>query len=55
MASPAATSGRYLSKFEKTAEYAAFDGFRSNFSGAAFCLAQPIGEILALFLTAPTA
>ena len=36
-----ATSGRHLSKFEKTCENAASDGFGSSFSRAAFCL--PIG------------
>ena len=31
-------------KVRKTAENAAYNGFGMNFSGAAFCLAQPIGE-----------
>ena len=30
----------------KTAQNAASDRFGSNFSGAAFCLAQPFGELL---------
>ena len=51
MTSPA-TSGRNLSKFEKkTVKNAASDDFGSNFSVAAFCLAQPIGGLL---LYAPT-
>ena len=45
MTSPA-TSGRHLLKFEKTAEKAASDCSGSNFRGAAFCLAQPIGGLL---------
>ena len=45
MTSPA-TSRRHLSKFEKTAENVASSGFRSNFSGAAFRLAQPIGWLV---------
>ena len=42
------TSGRHLSKFEKTAENAASDGEGSNFSGTGlpFSLAQPIGGFL---------
>ena len=31
-----------------TAENAASDGFESNFSGVAFCMAQPIGGLLLL-------
>ena len=46
MTSPA-TSGQYLSKFEKkTAENTVFDGFCSNCKGPAFFLAQPIGGLL---------
>ena len=33
----------------KTAENAPSDGFRSNFSVAALCLVQPIGELLVFF------
>ena len=44
-ASPA-ISGRHLLKFDKSAKNAASDGFVSNFSGAAFCLAQPVGGFL---------
>ena len=43
-----AASCWYLSKFEKTAENVPSDGFGSNFSGAAFCLANPIGGLLVL-------
>ena len=35
-----ATSGRHLSKFEKTAKNVTFDGFGSNFSGAAAVLLE---------------
>ena len=38
-----ATLGRH---YERTAENATSDGWGSNFSGAAFCLAQPIGGLL---------
>ena len=48
MTSPS-TCDRYLSKL-KTAENAASDGFGSNFRGAAFCLAQPIGGLLVVVL-----
>ena len=42
-----ATSGRDLLNFEKkTLENATAKGFGLNLSGAAFCLAQPIGELL---------
>ena len=41
-----ATSGRHLSKYDKTAKIVASDGFDSNFSGAAFSLAQPIGGLV---------
>ena len=37
--------GRHLSKSVKTVENAISDGFGSNFSGAAFCLSQPIGGL----------
>ena len=37
-----ATSGRQLSKFEKTAENAASDGFVSNFRGQPLRLTQPL-------------
>ena len=43
---PPATSDRHLSKYEKTTDNAASDGFVSNFSGAAFCLAPPIDGLL---------
>ena len=49
MTSPT-TSGRHLSKFEKTAENDPSDGIASNFSGAAFCLAQPIGGLLGFII-----
>ena len=45
MTSPA-TSSRHLSKFEKMTGNAASDGFGSNFIGAAFYLAQPLGGLL---------
>ena len=45
MTSPA-TSGRHLSNLEKAQDNATSDGFESNFSGTAFCLAQPIGGLL---------
>ena len=38
-----AISGRHLSKFEETAENAAYDIFGSNFSGAGFLSAPPVG------------
>ena len=41
-----ATSGQYLSKFEKTAVNAASDGFGSNFSCAAFGLPHRLVGIL---------
>ena len=41
MTSPA-TPGQHLSKFEKPAENAASEGFRSNFSGTAFCLPHQV-------------
>ena len=44
-----ATSSRHLPKFEKkTAENAASDGFGSNFSGVAFCLANRWAFVLIL-------
>ena len=42
--------GRHLSKFDKTAENAASDGFLSNFSGAVCCLTQIIGGLLVRYL-----
>ena len=44
------TSGQHLWKFEKkTAQNAAFDGFGSNFSLAAFCLThQSVGFLFVL-------
>ena len=50
MTSPA-TSGQHVLKFEffrKMAKNAAADGFGSNFSIAAFCLAKPIGWLLVI-------
>ena len=47
MTSPA-TSDLHISKFKKTTENAASDSFRSNFSGAAFCLPQQLLGILLL-------
>ena len=44
-----ATAGQHLLKFEKKAENAAADDFESNFSGAAFCLAQPIGGLFVIY------
>ena len=46
---PSATSGRHLSKFEKTTGNAASGGFESNFSGVAFCLLYVffiLGEVI---------
>ena len=43
-----ATSGRSQSKFWKTGENAASDGFESNSRGTAFCLRQPVDEVLVL-------
>ena len=40
-----ATSGLHI-EVRKMAENAASDGIVSNFCGAAFCLAQPIGGLL---------
>ena len=54
MTSPAA-SGRHLSKIEKKRPNGAFDGFGSNFSGAAFWLAQSIGGLLVWVMTKLTA
>ena len=45
MTSPV-TSGRQLSKIEKTAKNAASNVVVSNFSGVVFCLAQPFGGLL---------
>ena len=39
-------AGRHLWKFEKTVQNAAYDGFWSTFSRAAFLPAQPIGGLL---------
>ena len=41
-------SGRDLSKFYKTVKNAAFDGFESNFNGAAFCLPRQLVGVLLL-------
>ena len=51
-----ATSGRHLSKLEKTAENAASDGFVSNFNGgrlvAVFRPHQLVGVLLICYCTA---
>ena len=45
MTSPV-TFGPHLPKMEIAAENVIFNGFASNFNGAAFCLPQPIGGLL---------
>ena len=43
-----ATAGLLLSNFDTMAENAASDSLGSNFIGAAFFLAQPIGGLLVI-------